>query len=311
MTTTPHKLATIANNHGVVGLGPYTTAALRRAAVLTSADVGKIAQQTDTDPSTYWIVLKVASGVGTWSRVDTGAEVTAFGGDFAALAATFSLTVRGFWRGDLGVTGTQGTGKAAWANQSGSSSGMTGAADGIGSVGTGLNGKASVATNGTSQYGSYTMPAQAAPLTLPQHKWSIVKFTGTAVSKLICADTSSAIAVGGTSETAPDRNLFMFDGASGPSSTGVVRNQWYRARFSFMGNATSAMRVGAHTQSGDCGNQAPNPPRSWMCGTGGINLFEAETLCLLELEGTLANFLSFDAAAGPAAQTFWTSAIEI
>lgn len=74
-TTSPHKLATIANNHGLIGLGPYTTGALRRAAVLTSTDVGKVAQQTDTDPATFWMVMKVAAGAGTWTRIDTGAEV--------------------------------------------------------------------------------------------------------------------------------------------------------------------------------------------------------------------------------------------
>lgn len=102
----------------------------------------------------------------------------AFSGDFAALATTYSLTVKGFWRGDLGVSGTTGTGKALWTNQSGTFGNIApdvGATDGIGSVGAGLNGRASVITNGSTQRGAYTATAQVAPNTTNLHKWIIAR----------------------------------------------------------------------------------------------------------------------------------------
>ncbi len=110
------------------------------------------------------------------SSVTNNSTVVGSGTDYAALAVSNSLTVIGYFRADLGVTGTSGTGKASWANQSGAMSAITphgGATNGIGSVGAGLNSKASLIQNGVNQKGLMTAPTLAAAGTTNIHKYWI------------------------------------------------------------------------------------------------------------------------------------------
>ncbi len=242
-------------------------------------------------------------------------SVAAFDGDFAALAATYGLTARAFFRGDLGVDGTQGTGKATWANQSGSASGVTTVhVDGVGSLGVGLNGKASVDSNGTSQSGIFTMPVQVAPATTNFHRWSIMRINATPVSSgsLFSSSGNEAVQVK-ASQVSPAANMWAYNNGAGSSTTGVVINQWYRLRASYTGSANDQIRVGAHAPAPALtSNTAPGGTTRGLFGSPNYGtLVAASVLGYLELEGALANFLLFDAVAGPAAQSFWSPAIEI
>jgi len=253
-------------------------------------------------------VLQLVGGVPTWMP-----GVASFSGDFAALAVTYGLTVRGFWRGDLGVSGTQGTGIAAWANQSGSASAISGLlANGL-TVTAGLNGKAGLSANAVDQRGGYTMPAQSAPGTTNLHRWAIVRFLATPVGAgtLFISGSNDAIQVV-SGQTSPAANCWQYNAGAGATTTGVVINQWYRLRASLTGGASDQIRIGAHAPAPTATtNTAPSTSRSLFADGGGNNRLNAEILGLLELEGTLANFLLFDADAGPKSQAFWTSAIEI
>jgi hypothetical protein len=85
--------------HTILGLGPYTTAALRRAAVLTSVHVGKVARQTDTVPASLWYVESVSGGVGTWRQFTTTSDAGA--SDPTTIITSVPLTA--WWRGDTVV----------------------------------------------------------------------------------------------------------------------------------------------------------------------------------------------------------------
>ncbi|HTA90330.1 MAG TPA: hypothetical protein VK745_12160, partial [Polyangiaceae bacterium] len=253
--TIEHNAITAANNHGIVsGLGPYTTAALRRAATVASTDVGKVALQSDTSPPTLWYLASQSSGVPTWVQISTAADAS-FTGNFGALftgvlqymrsdlglieattllhtagtgpVLTFSgtrsgaataITVTcpttggalGTWQGlvtysdgstqsftsaatvaltglGAGLTLNIAAGAAVttdiwkavagtWADQSGNGVNVTAAgAPGIATITPGLNGHASLSSNGTStQYGTYTLDLPA-PGTTPTFFWAVCR----------------------------------------------------------------------------------------------------------------------------------------
>jgi hypothetical protein len=289
MTTTAHKLATIANNHGIVGLGPYTTAALRRAAVLTSADVGKIAQQTDTDPATYWIVLRVVSGVGTWSRVDTGAEtIGPTGTDFAALAVSNGLGVVGYFRADSGLSGSSGSGLASWAPLSGAMSAITphaSATNGIGAATAGLGGRAGLKLNGATQMGQYTAPTLAVPGTTNWHRYWVARQASSGVSgaaREILTESGNAYMVQFASST----QVYAY----GCQSNGnlATNDVWQRYRTSCTGANTGQIKIGSQAAgTGGTGatNTAPNTARVF-----GNLVLNHEFLMYMEVTGPLANF---------------------
>jgi hypothetical protein len=236
-----------------------------------------------------------------------------FTGDFAALAVSFGLTVRAHYRSDLGVSGTTGAGKTTWANQSGSASAVTvtgSQADGIGTPGAAVNGMTSLVLNGTSQAGAYTMPAQSAPATTNFHKWWVGRQTAfSSANWLLFGSQCGAI----NNDVTPKANIYQYNSGLGANVSGAVINQWYRGYLSYTGSASDTIRYGAHTASGATSNTAPSTSRSIACDLGGTNRVAYEFLDLMELEGTQANFFLFDAAAGPAARTFWAlgSALEI
>ena len=325
MTTTAHKLATIANNHGIRALGPYTSVALRQGATVTAGDVGKVAEQVVGGVTTLWYLLSQSSGVPTWLQISTAADTT-FSGDFGALFNGYSgLTVRAQFRGEIGVSGTTGSGKSAWANQTGDFGNMspaTGATDGIGSVGAGLNGKASIITNANSagiatQAGQYTAPSAVAPATTNNHIYAIERFLATPGASNFgywhdAGSNNSLYAYAG--QSAGGANTQITTGSGGATTTGVVTNQWYRTRASRIGGA-DVLRIGAHEPTPvSTSNTAHGLIWTLGCSTGmiaGNNCGAIETLLLVHVVGPLSTFLTAYADADAKARAYWTTAIEI
>ena len=252
-----------------------------------------------------------------WDCVATllGDPPPAFTGDFAALAVRYKLEeVYAFYRSDLGVTGAQGTGKASWANQFGTSQTMlSDAANGIASPGVGLNGKASLFTDGTTQGGKYIMPAIAAPsATNTLHTWIVGRILAPPAGGVFggfCGDINSDV---GIATDGPNTvQLKLVNGLNtGPKTTTLVALTWYVFRGSFTGSANDQFRVGKITPvQSAAGNSAPLPQRTLFYD--GPSLIASEALAAMQLRGPLPIFLSFDGAASKAARTFWSTAIEI
>lgn len=304
--------------HGIVsGLGPYTSAANRQAqSGLTAADMNKVAYQVVGGVTTLWLTIAVSGGTATWLQINTTADST-FSGDFGALFNSYSgLTVRAYYRGDLGVSGTTGTGKSAWANQLGDFSAMapgSGMTNGIGTPGTGLNGKASLIANGATQCGNYTAPSAPAPATTNVHLYAIERFPSAPSSIGYMHSSNPYTLDQAASQANPAANVTMQNGGVGPITSGVVLNQWYRLRASFMGGTIAdVLRIGAHAPTSVA---TSNTVSNLVWGWGGA--YNATVLCPLEgllyvhVEGPLATFLTAAADADAKAQAFWTSAIEI
>jgi hypothetical protein len=316
MTTSPHKSAQLGQIHPPVNWTFSTVTARRTPGVYVTTDIGSEAMQTDTSPPTFWKLLGFTGSAPTatpiWGPMNITAE-SLFSGDFAALAATFGLTVRGHWRGDMGVSGTLGTGAASWANQMGSASAIAGAdTNGLG-VTAGLGGRAGILLGTATGYGTYTMPAQAAPATTNTHQWWIGRFLATpSGAGTIFIDSTGLNAVQIVSgQTTPAANVWLYNNGAGPTTTGVVINQWYRGYACETGSANDKLRIGANAPAQSATTNTAHTTSRTIGASSGINRGQIELLDFLELEGTLANLLLFDAAAAPQAQSWWTSAIEI
>ena len=248
----------------------------------------------------------------------TPTVVLSFNGDFSALAASFGLTVRADFDANVGVTGTTGSGKTAWANQTGDGSAMAvigGKANGIGTPGAGLNGKASMITDGATQGGVYTFPSAAPPATTQYHIWAIERIVATPAASAhphFGGANFGILTVPGAVN--PDANILLDAGGGfvGPS-TGAVVGQWYRIRASWLGGTIADTgQIGAHVVPPAASTNTA-PGLSWGFGgsSTGVNQLQIETLRILHIEGTEANFNSFCAVADPDAQSWWTNAIEI
>jgi hypothetical protein len=248
---------------------------------------------------------------------DQQGPVASFTGDFGALFAGYGLTVRSYRRGDLGVTGTTGAGKTNWANQAGDGStmspGAAGSADGIGSVGAGLNSKASVTTNGTTQCGQYTHPTSAAPGTTNHHIYAVERVLATPASQgwVHSANANGLVFVPAV-QTAPATEMVFSDGTLVGPTSGVVNTQWYRLRASFTNSTSDQLRVGAHVVTGtNSGNSVIGTQWGYSSAYNGTALISIETLLLMHIEGPLATFLTAAPDADAKVRTFWSTAIEI
>lgn len=237
-------------------------------------------------------------------------SVSGFDGNFGKLAQKFNLTVIHYFRGDLGVTGTSGTGKGSWANQLGASTAITPhgtATNGIGSVGAGLNGRASVVTNGVDQKGMYTAPALAPPATTAWTTWMIARQLsgGSASPRGILQQTGGANDLYWQSATIV--NQVQAGGTTVTNETGA-QNVWFRWQIVATGvDATSHLQIGSNTtQSPGVGNVALNVNRTFS-----DLLTKMEFLCILQAQGAVADIAAYNAAASPLAQKFWTNAIQI
>ncbi len=249
--------------------------------------------------------------------MSAGGGAPAFNGDFAALFTSFGLNVRVYRRGDLGVTGTTGTGKTNWANQSGDGStmspGSAGAANGIGSVGAGLNGKASVVTNGATQNGQYTLPSSVAPATTNHHIYAVERIlvTPVAVGYMHSANTQPTVDVSG-GQVSPRCDMLATNGNVASSATPLVINQWYRLSYSLTGSAADRFQVGSVVAAPqDGGNGALGTQWGWSAAYNGTVLVSLESVLKMHIEGPKSTYLTAKAAADPLLQTFWTNAIQI
>jgi hypothetical protein len=237
---------------------------------------------------------------------------SSFAGDFGALFTGYGLTVNGYFRSDLGVSGTAGTGKSTWANQLGSGSNITtgvSATNGIGSVGAGLNSKASIVTDTSTQFGIYTLPTSVTPGTTNRH---IVKIKRTLVTPASIGyqDTTSGVTTSiPTGQTTPAAEEQIFNATLGALTSGVVINQWYACRYSWIGGLDQ-IRIGAH-------EPAPVSTSNSIIGTAwtfcGVNTASVsqEHLLYMAIDGPLATFLTAYADFCVKARAFWTTAIEV
>jgi hypothetical protein len=301
----------------------YTATAANVAEFFSAAVAALPAIVTALTGPRYLQLKQQFTGVLSYAGIRTAAEMLGYmapyllTGDFGALFLSYGLAVRRYNRGDLGVTGTQGTGKASWANQLGDGSAITpGAAassNGIGSVGTGLNGKASIVTDGTTQNGQYTHPTSSAPGTLNHHIYAVerVLVTPVSVGYMHSANSNPVVFVIG-GQTSPAADMLCTNGTPLAQTTGVVINQWYRLRASWTDSVADELRVGAHATTGiDMGAGAMGTQWGFGAAYNGTVLVSIETLLLMHIEGPKATFLTACADADAKARTYWTTAIEI
>lgn len=241
-----------------------------------------------------------------------GAAAPSFGGDFGALFASYGLTVNAYFRGDLGVSGTTGTGRTTWANQLGSGSNITpgvGATNGIGSVGAGLNGKASLDTDASTQFGVHTLPTSVTPGTTNRHIYAIKKTLVTPVSIAYLFTTAGVTTSINPFQVSPAANENIFNGSAGADTTGVVINQWYRARYSWIGGLDQ-IRIGTHEPAPVATSNGPLGTAWTICGVNTASASQSHLLYVC-VDGPLATFLTAAADADAKAQLFWSNAIEI
>jgi hypothetical protein len=238
-----------------------------------------------------------------------------FDGDFGALFASYGgLTVHVCCRGDLGQSGSQGSGKAVWANQRGAGSNIvpaaTGAANGIGTPGAGLAGKASLVGNGVTQCGTITLPTGPTPGTTNRHIVKVKRVLaspGTVQYMESTGGGATTSVIGGQGN--PNANELIFNGAPGASTTGRVINTWYMCRYSWIGGLDQ-IRVGSNEPTPVSTSNSPLGTTMSFCG---VDTAEAphEHLLYMVIDGPLATLLPAYADACIKAQAFWSNAIEI
>jgi uncharacterized repeat protein (TIGR02059 family) len=230
------------------------------------------------------------------------------GTDFGALAVANGLGVVGYFRADFGLSGSSGSGLAAWANLAGAMSSITphgSATNGIGTATAGLGGRAGLIQNGATQKGAYTAPVLAVPGTTNWHRYLIARQAagGSGAARKVLSETGDAYKV----EFASALQVYAY----GCQSNGnlVTSDVWQRWRISCTGANTGEIKIGSQAVgTGGTGalNTAPDTARQF----GDLPL-GLEWLMYMELTGTKANFLTFAAAADAAAQSTWTNAIQI
>lgn len=226
--------------HGIVsGLGPYSTAALRRAAVLTSADVGKCALQTDTSPPTMWTVLSVTSGAGSWGLIAT------------AEAAATPLTIITSTSVKLWVDSALGTSTNAWNDQSGNANHFAEPTNPAAL--TTIGGVLCYAGDGVAKrFRNATLTVTAG-----QWYWIIARPIAWTGSGSLCGGRTSAYAA--VFETGSSPQVSIYSGvAAAPNSNGAV-GSWSRYEYlctSTTGPTGDYLKVGSNTVLGSGGSNA-------------------------------------------------------
>jgi hypothetical protein len=111
------------------------------------------------------------------------------------------------------------------------------------------------------------------------------------------------------SQVSPAANETIFNGGVGAQTTGVVINQWYMCRYSWIGGLDQ-IRIGAHEPAPVSTSNSPIGTAWTFCGVNTASVSQ-EHLLYMVVDGPLATFLTAYAAACTEARSFWTSAIEI
>lgn len=241
MTVTLHKSITAADGHGILsGLGPYASAAARRAATVTAAHVaqGCVSLQTDTTPPTLWYLVSQSSGVPTWVQINTTADSV---GNFGALVPGVSL----YLRGDLGL-GLTGTVVNTWANQAGSASNLAEKTStaGIGATtGAGVGGKASVIADGSTQAGTFTL-SLAAPGTTPTFYYLVSKQIRTSLGghpqRIICNTANNNMVL---YQDAASDNLIAYGDTA--NKLQAITHVWARTAVLYCGSTSDRLKWGS------------------------------------------------------------------
>ncbi len=261
--------------------------------------------------------LWLPASVGKIGAIMPGGSSAAVSINLGALFNTFAgLSTRAYFRSDIGVSGTSGTGKTNWTNLLGDYGNMAPegtATNGIGSLVAGLNGFQAVEGDGATQTGIYVSPSEVAPATTNFHVYSVDMFLLAGVTtQYICSAANNVQIYIPGGQVAPSANCQLFDGSPGPVTTGVVINQWYRTRASFTGSANDQIRVGSHAPAPTAGGTAtPGLNWSFAGAYNGTSRTRQRTLTRLHVQGPLATFLTACVAVDAAIQTMYTSAVEI
>lgn len=202
-----------------------------------------------------------------------------FGGDFGSLFTG----VLHYLRSDLGITQSGGN-ITGWAAQVGpnvvtADSGCTY----IGTVGTGLNGHASIIGDGANHAGKYTL-ALPALLTGPTFFWVVWRMiSAPTVPSCIFADQN--IWMRALVNQSTTNHYIGSSGASlGPVTTPT--NTWGRGEYAFTPTASSYLKFGSGAPvSGDIAtSSAPNSLRGIFGTNLGSFKINAELLCFITLD---------------------------
>lgn len=231
---------------GSAGIAPtlfYANQAARRAAALDVSMLYSIARQISD--GSLWIVIPPLSGTTpVWGPLCAGPEVLGFAGDFGALVPGCVQ----YMRGDLGL-GLTSTVVNSWANQvsgAGAASSMAEktATVGIGSVGSGIGGRASVVTNGSSQAGTYSR-TRAAPGTTPTFMYLISKQSRTSLG----GSPQRVLSEIGTNnfllyQDAASDHLRQFGDTSFQQVGSDITHVWARTALLFVGSTADRIKWG-------------------------------------------------------------------
>ena len=222
-------------------------------------------------------VLSLVGGVPTW--------VPGTSTNFGALMPSCI----GYWRGDLGLH-TTGSIVNTWDNQVAGAGNITehSAGVGIANVGTGVGGKPSLAPNGTTQAGDYTL-ALVAPATTNFHVYAVYTIPNAGANQVLVSDSSLDLLV----FAAPSSGALLqgYDGSF--LSCAESYNTWARGRVSFTGSASDVIKWGSATPvtGASMGNAASSGTRH-LFYDGSTNWMHGELALLLFSSASLATFLA-------------------
>ncbi len=196
-----------------------------------------------------------------------------FGGNFGSLFTG----VLHYLRSDLGITQSSGN-ITAWNAQVGPN--IAPGSTYIGSVGTGLNGKASIIANGTDQWGTYTL-ALPASATAPTFFWVVWRLLGASntPSRLFSDQNAwmGAFVNNGTTD------LYGHDpGAFGPVT--APTNTWGRSEIAVSPASYIKFGSASPVTGGSPSGTAPNSLRGIFATNLGSGKINAEMLCFITLD---------------------------
>ena len=259
-------------------------------------------------PTINAVATSPSAEVATAAGVTVNVAASGFAGDFGALFNANGLTVDGYWRGDLGKSVT-GSIVNSWANQLGVMPSIVEGSAGVGvaSVTTGP-GRAAMAANGSTQYGTFLdNPQRPAPGTTNVHYYVVYRtITTPAAQQHLIGSGGFVQPIYFASNDQPN----MYAGTPVATVSAAV-NTWARLRASFTGavaGTADKIKWGSAAEVGGfAGNNggAANTHGLFATETGTAKV-NAEIALLLMVRGPIANFLTQAALADTACGTWFT-----